>query len=216
MRNVVLTSGGIDSAVCLALSCFRDGPAETTALGIAYGQRHINELTHARALAQRCGCTWLVSHLDPSPWKRLPLMTGTTASDRPVYAMRGGGVSDAFLPGRNVAFLGIAHMVAGVTGADRVWIGATRDDAAGFPDCRPTFVQAWEEAASLALGRPLALEAPLLELDKRGVVQLARAMALDLEATWSCYRPQDTPRGAVPCGRCDACILRRDALRDGA
>jgi|SRR5262245_53319822 len=212
MRNVVLTSGGIDSTVALALACWRDGVEETMALGVAYGQRHINELSHARSLAARMGVEYVGAHVDPAPWKLLPLVTGTTASDRDVYAMRTGGVSDAFLPGRNVAFLSLALTVAMVKDARSIWIGANADDAAGFPDCRPPFLWAWQQMASHAVGRGVRIEAPLVELTKREVVALAHRMAIDLEQTWSCYRPQFTLKGAVACERCDACRLRRDAL----
>jgi|SRR5215468_2028201 len=212
MRNVVLFSGGIDSTVCLSLACWRDGADQTMALGIGYGQHHINELQHARRIATLVGCPYVQAMVDPSPWKLLPLLTGTTAQDRDHYAMRTGGISDAFLPGRNVAFLSIGLAIAGIQGATRIWIGANRDDNAGFPDCRPLFMQAWAAMASAALDRPITLEAPLLELDKRQVVQLGRAMAIDFRQTWSCYRPHTSVRGLDPCGRCDACVLRQDAL----
>src|SRR5262245_4316160 len=216
MRNIVLASGGIDSTVALGLACWRDGADEVAAVGIAYGQRHINELTHARRIAGLAGVPYFAVQLDPAPWKLLPLAQGTTATDRDLYAMKTGGVSDAFLPGRNVCFLSAALSVAGITGADSIWIGANGDDAAGFPDCRPPFLLAWQQMPSHALGRPMHLVAPLVELSKRGVVALARRMAIDLDATWSCYRPQNAPSGVQPCGRCDACSLRRDAIEASA
>jgi len=210
-KSIVLFSGGLDSTVALGLACWRDGAAEVVALGISYGQRHINELGYARRTAAAAGVAYVGAVVDPSPWKLLPLCTGNVALDRPRYAMATGGVSDAFLPGRNVAFLALALAVAGVQGADRIWMGANADDCAGFPDCRPAFFLSWQHMASQALGRPIQVETPLLRLTKREVVALARRMAIDLDATWSCYRPQATPRGARPCGRCDACRLRADA-----
>jgi 7-cyano-7-deazaguanine synthase len=211
-KHVVLLSGGLDSTVACALACCRDGPEAVLALAIAYGQRHINELTFARAFAARYGIAYFQAHVDPAPWKLLPLMTGTTRSDTPLYAMQTGGTSDAFLPGRNVAFLACALTVAGVQGASHVWIGANRDDAAGFADCRPPFLWAWQQMASHALDRAIRIEAPLVDRTKREIVALARAMALDVDATWSCYRPQSRLTGAVPCERCDACRLRAAAL----
>lgn len=212
MKNVVLLSGGIDSSVALALACFRDGPAQTLALGVSYGQRHINELQWAAWMTNSLGVEFFRAHLDPSPWKLLPLCTGDVQLDRPVYAMKTGGISNAFLPGRNVAFLSLALSVAGVTGARNIWIGANADDEAGFPDCRPPFFWAWQQMATHALGRGIHLETPLLQMNKREIVGLARSMALDLSMTWSCYRPITHNAGVKPCGRCDACILRRDAI----
>jgi len=212
MRNVVLFSGGIDSTVALGLACWRDGADEVTAVGVAYGQRHIVELSCARRIAAIAGVKFFGGTVDPAPWKLLPLCQGTTATGRDVYAMKTGGVSDAFLPGRNVAFLSLALSVAGIVGADSVWIGANRDDAAGFPDCRPPFLVAWQQMASHALGRGMHLVTPLVELSKREVVKLARDMAIDLKQTWSCYRPVHYPTGVGSCGKCDACVLRADAL----
>jgi 7-cyano-7-deazaguanine synthase len=212
-KHVVLLSGGLDSTVVCALACFRDGPHEVVALTIGYGQHHINELHYARQFAERYGIPRFQAIVDPSPWKLLPLMTGATRTDVPLYAMKTGGVSDAFLPGRNVAFLAVALAVAGIQGATEIWIGANADDEAGFPDCRRPFFWAWQQMASHALDRSMHLHTPLLECSKRQVVALARAMAVDIDATWSCYRPQSRRGlGAVPCGRCDACRLRADAL----
>ena len=210
-RAVVLLSGGLDSTVALGLACWRHGSHEVVAVGIAYGQAHINEIAHARRIAAGAGVPYVLAHVDPSPWKLLPLLTGTTVTGRDVYAMQTGGVSDAFLPGRNVAFLSTALAVAAVQDADQIWIGANADDAVGFPDCRPPFLWAWQQMASQALGRSVHLEAPLLVYTKRQVVALARRMAIDLDATWSCYRPRHAVTGVEPCGRCDACVLRADA-----
>jgi 7-cyano-7-deazaguanine synthase len=215
-KHVVLVSGGLDSAVVLHLACWRDGPDEVIACGIAYGQRHINELSHGRELAKQLGVSYFQATVDPSPWKLMPLIRGTTQTGRTVYAMATGGVSDAFLPGRNVAFLSMALAVAGLQDATHIWMGANKDDAVGFPDCRGPFRWAWQQMASQALGRGIHLEAPLIELSKREVVGLARQLHVDIDATWSCYRPQYKVQGIVACGVCDACVLRADALVDDA
>ena len=207
-KAVVLFSGGLDSTVALSLACWRHGADQVLALGVAYGQAHINELTYAKRTAATAGVRYVGAHVDPSPWKLLPLLSGTTVTGRDVYAMKTGGISDAFLPGRNVAFLSMALAVAAVQDADQIWSGANADDAAGFPDGRPPFLWAWQQMASHALGRAIHLEAPLLDSSKREIVALARAMAIDLDATWSCYRP----RQGKPCGTCDACVLRAEAV----
>jgi len=214
MRNIVLFSGGMDSTVALGLACWRDGVADTTALVLSYGQAHINELSFAREITSLWGVTSVSAIVDPSPWKLLPLCRGTTQQDRDTYAMRTGGISDAFLPGRNVAFLGVALAICGITGADTVWIGANADDATGFPDCRAPFLHAWQQMASHALARPIHLMAPFVEQSKRQIVALGHAMAIDFSRTWSCYRPHRRRdlMGVEPCGRCDACVLRNEAL----
>ena len=140
------------------------------------------------------------------------MLTGTTRANAPVYAMQTGGISDAFLPGRNVAFLAVALAVAGVQMARRIWLGANRDDARGFPDCREPFAWAWSQMASQALGRSITLEMPLVHSTKVEVVRLARSMGLAVDATWSCYRPRYLQTGAAPCGTCDACRQRAAAI----
>jgi len=212
MKSIVLFSGGIDSTVALCLAIYRDGLENVIPVTIAYGQRHINELMFAREMAKELGLTHVTAQLDPSPWKLTPLARGTTASGRSRYAMQTGGVSDAFLPGRNVCFLSLALSFAGINGARSIWLAANQDDAAGFPDCRPPFLYAWQQAASAALGDSIHLETPLIDRTKRQVVQLAVDMAIPLDKTWSCYRPVFKVTGTSPCGRCDACIIRQDAI----
>jgi 7-cyano-7-deazaguanine synthase len=209
--HVVLFSGGLDSTVTLGLACWHGGTRNVIAVGISYGQAHINELGFARRTAERADVRYFQMMVDPSPWKLLPLLTGATQLDRDVFTMRTGGVSDAFVPGRNVVFLAAALAVAGIQNARHIWIGANADDSAGFPDCRPPFFYAWQQMASHALQRTIHLQAPLLNHTKRQIVQLARDMAIDLDATWSCYRPQHARSGVIACGRCDACRLREDA-----
>lgn len=211
-RAVVLLSGGIDSAVCLGLACW--SYEEVQALTFYYGQRHANEITAAKELARQAGVPHRLGYLDSQLWRRAALCGGDGLEEnRQPEAIRKGGIPTSFVPGRNVVFLSYAIALAGVLGGADVLIGATKEDATGYPDCRPAFIEAMSALAVRAVPVTVEVKAPLVHLNKAEVVQLARRMAIDLDATWSCYRPVHRASGAEPCGRCDACVLRNDALR---
>lgn len=212
-KAVVLFSGGLDSTVVLSLACW--GYQEVHALTFYYGQRHAEELARARSIAAEAGVKHHTGMVDPSIWKLVPLCRsdGEIPEGRTVHAIRDGGVPSTFVPGRNVVFLSHALALAGVLGGADVLIGATREDQIGYPDCRWPFFGAFQEVARIAVPESrIVVRAPLVEMTKREVVALGRSMAIDFDRTWSCYRPLHQPSGSVPCGRCDACVLRQDAL----
>lgn len=199
-------SGGLDSTVCCALAA-REG----TVLGLSfdYGQRHRIELERAAAVAAHFGAEHLVVSLDASRWGGSAL---TDPSIEVPDAAGDGGDASAipvtYVPARNLIFLAVAMGVAEARDADAVWIGVNALDYSGYPDCRPEFVQSFEQTAALALkrgveGDPVAIRTPLLDLTKADIVRLGMQIGAPLELTWSCYRG-----GESPCGTCDSCVLR--------
>lgn len=119
-----------------------------------------------------------------------------------------GPIPSTYVPGRNLVFLALAASLADSLGADRVVIGANDLDYSGYPDCRPEFIRSFQRTAALgtrmgAEGKAVKVEAPLMKLDKAGIVRLAVKLKAPLHLTWSCYEG-----GAKPCGRCDSCKLR--------
>jgi len=224
-----MLSGGLDSAVCLALACWEY--AALDAVSIYYGQRHTIELEYAEHLAQAVGARSRRVTIDPAFWKQTPLVTppgfnGTTElfggadaeqpesleTGRSVYAIRDGGIPRSVVPGRNAVFLAHAVALAQLLGGADVLFGANLDDATGFLDCRPEFIDAFDMVARVQSSGRVRVRAPLLFCSKRNIAWLAQQCALDPALTWSCYRPRTTLAGAVPCGTCDACMLRADAL----
>lgn len=205
---VVLLSGGLDSATCLAL--VRRWRWDVHALSFDYGQRHRVELGLARALAERWGAR--AHHVAALPF--LGALGGSALTDTSIGVPRNALGSDAipatYVPARNTIFLSVATALAEVAGATEVVIGANALDYSGYPDCRPPFLRAFEKVARLgtragAEGRPLSIRAPLLERSKAEIVRLALALGVDPAETSSCYAPG--PDGA-PCGACDSCLLR--------
>jgi 7-cyano-7-deazaguanine synthase len=208
-RAVVLLSGGMDSATCLALAR-RDG-CECHALSFDYGQRHGAELDAANRIARTLGA---LEHRTLSIG--LGEFGGSALTDRqlPVPTDSGPGIPITYVPARNTVFLAFALGLAEALDADRIYAGMNAVDYSGYPDCRPAYLAAFQQLANLATrrgveGRPIVLHTPLLLLSKAEIVRTGVALGVDFSATVSCY--QATVAGEA-CGNCDACRLRRDGF----
>lgn len=221
-RAVVLLSGGLDSATCLAIAR-RDG-FEVHALSIDYSQRHLHELDAARRIAKALGAAShrvVVADLRTIGGSALTDAAIDVPKDRSDAEM-GADIPSSYVPARNTILLGLATGLAEVVDADAIYLGINAVDYSGYPDCRPEFLEAFREVARLgtkrgADGKPVAFSAPLLRLSKADIVRLARELGVPIEWTLSCYDPLP-PRTAggtaVHCGRCDACHLRRRGFLD--
>lgn len=205
-RAVVLLSGGMDSATCLALAR-RDG-CECHALSFDYGQRHRAELEAAAGIARELGA---MEH------RTLTIGLGEfggSALTDPQLAVpthSGAGIPITYVPARNTVFLAFALGLAEVLDADRIYAGMNAVDYSGYPDCRPAYLEAFQQLANLATrrgveGRPIVVHTPLLMMSKAEIVRTGVALGVDFGATVSCY--QATAVGEA-CGNCDACRLRR-------
>ena len=159
MRRVVLLSGGIDSAVCLALQ----RKTYTCAIGVDYGQPHAIELEYAKQIAAQ----------EKVPFQILK-MPSCKKSD------------DVVFNGRNFAMIGLAVAYAANVGATKIVIGSNFTDFARFPDCRPEFFKSVNNALEAA-EYGISVSAPLLHKTKKQVMQMARE--LNVGETWSCYNP---------------------------
>jgi 7-cyano-7-deazaguanine synthase len=214
-RAVVLLSGGLDSSTTLAIAK-REGFA-VFALSVRYGQRHAREIAAAGRVAQAIGVQeHRVVDVD------LRAIGGSALTDAiDVPKDRGladmmRGVPATYVPARNSIFLALALGWAEVLGASEIFFGANVLDYSGYPDCRPEFIEAFEQMANLATragieGARFRVHAPLLRMSKREIVVRAGELGLDLALTWSCYDP--TAAG-LACGRCDACQLRRKGFAE--
>lgn len=207
-KAVVLFSGGLDSATCLALAL--EQGYEPYALTIIYGQRHVIEAEHAARIAQM----YDVHH------KSITIPLGEVArsalTDDGIDVPKGrsaveigSGIPDTYVPARNLIFLGVAMAYAETVVAETVFIGCNFVDHSGYPDCRRPFLAAFELAAMLGTraghdDKPIGISAPLIEMSKAAIRAEAERLDVPVQATWSCYAPND----GVPCGECDACKLR--------
>jgi 7-cyano-7-deazaguanine synthase len=209
-RAVVLLSGGLDSATCLALA--RAQGHECHTVSFDYGQRHRAELLAAERLAEALGAS---SHRVI----RLGLDTigGSALTDTAIAVPDAGGegIPVTYVPARNTVFLALALGLAEVLDAGEIHIGINAVDYSGYPDCRPAFVQAFQTLANVATkagveGHGPRLCTPLLDMTKAQIIRSGMAAGLDYSLTVSCY--QANPAGQA-CGRCDSCQLRAEGFR---
>ena len=207
-RAVVLVSGGMDSAVTLALA--REQGFACHALSVDYGQRHLSELAAADRVSTMQGAVeHKTVHVD------LRSIGGSAlTADIDVPAAGGAGIPVTYVPARNTIMLSVALGRAEVLGADDIWCGVNAVDYSGYPDCRPEFIAAFEVLANLATkagveGHRLRVHAPLIRLSKADIVREGVRLGVDFAATVSCYRAD--PEGRA-CGTCDACSLRREGF----
>jgi len=203
-RAVVLVSGGMDSAVTLALA--REQGLVSHALSVDYGQRHCSELAAARRVAQQLGAAeYKVVHVD------LRSIGGSAlTSDIDVPEAGGAGIPVTYVPARNTIMLAVALGWAEVLGAGDIFCGVNAVDYSGYPDCRPEFIAEFQKLATLATkagveGEPFTIHAPLLHMSKADIAREAQRLGLDAALSHSCYDPLPDGRH---CGRCDACRLR--------
>lgn len=209
-RAVVLLSGGLDSATCLAWA--RGQGFECTTLAVDYGQRHRIELEAARRVAAALGSA---DHREVKIDLRTIGGSALTAAipvprGRSVESM-GRGIPVTYVPARNTVFLALALGLAETLGAVDLVAGMNAIDYSGYPDCRPGFLRAFESLAALATragveGARFRVHAPLMQLDKAAIIRLGVSLGVDYALTHSCYDP--APDGTA-CGACDACLLRR-------
>lgn len=213
-RAVVLLSGGLDSYTAAAVAK-RDG-FTLCALSLNYGQRHVQELQAARAVAKALGVErHLELDLDLTKIGGSALTSSQidVPKDQPIDPQV---IPSTYVPARNTIFLSVAMGWAEVLGASDIFIGVNALDYSGYPDCRPEFIRAFERLARLATkagveGRSLTIHTPLIELSKAQIITLGLSLGVDYGLTSSCYDPGP---GGRPCGRCDSCRLRAAGFAD--
>jgi 7-cyano-7-deazaguanine synthase len=211
--SVVLVSGGLDSAVCLALAQREGG--RLVALSFDYGQRHKKELEVAPLLALHFGAERVLLKLPGfSLWKGSSL-TDPTLSVPDFRDARKEGTPSTYVPARNTVFLAFALSLAEAYGLDAIFIGVNALDYSGYADCRPIFIERFRELALVATqrtaegGRPIRIESPLIHKTKGQIISLGAELGLPFEKTWSCYQG-----GERPCMACDSCRLRAKGFEE--
>lgn len=214
---IVLLSGGMDSATCLAMA--QAAGYHCHALSFAYGQRHAIELAAAAALARAAGAPHRIVPIDLGAFGGSALTDQMAVpKDRPVAEI-GADIPVTYVPARNTVFLSYALAWAEVLGAQDIVLGVNAVDYSGYPDCRPEYIAAFQHMARLGTRlTALQIHTPLAELTKAAIITRGRALGVDYALTRTCYDP--AADGAA-CGRCDACLLRLRAfasldLRDPA
>lgn len=209
-RAVVLLSGGLDSAVTLAIA--RDRGLVCHCLTIDYGQRHRHELDAARRVAAALGAgEHLILPLDLRPFGGSALTAEIDVPKGRDENAIAAGIPITYVPARNLIFLSLAAGFAETRDARDLYIGVNAVDYSGYPDCRPEFVESFQRTANLATkagveGRGVRIHTPLIGLSKAQIIREGASLGVDFALTHSCYDP--APDGRA-CGACDSCLLRR-------
>ena len=212
---VVLLSGGLDSATCLAWAG-REGFA-CVSLAFDYGQRHAIELDAASRVSRALGALeHRVVRVDLRALGGSALTAETAVPKGRDEGEMAASIPVTYVPARNTVFLAIALGLAEVLGATDLVAGMNAIDYSGYPDCRPEYIRAFEALASLATkagaeGATYRVHTPLMTLDKAGIIRLGVSLGVDYALTHSCYDP--SPAG-LACGACDSCRLRARGFRE--
>ena len=206
-KAVVLVSGGLDSVTALAIA--QEQGYECFALSVDYGQRHHSELDAAKHVAAAAAV----------PLKTLPLdlraIGGSALTDDiQVPERETTGIPVTYVPARNTIMLSLALAYAEVLGADDIFIGVNAVDYSGYPDCRPEFIEAYQQMARLATkagveGGEMTLHTPLIDLTKAEIIQRGTELGVDYAMTVSCYQADGEGRA---CGVCDSCRIRKEGF----
>ena len=210
-RAIVLLSGGLDSATCLA-QARKDG-FECYALSFDYGQRHRCEITASENIAKHLGAKeFRVFKLDLAQWGGSALTDDAIA----VPDHSDAGIPITYVPARNMVFLALATAWGEVLGAHDIYIGVNSVDYSGYPDCRKPFIESFAETARLGTcavdeNWKWNIHTPLQSLSKADIIRLGISLGVDYSMTTSCYNPDQDGNS---CGKCDSCFLRHRGFVD--
>ena len=208
---LVLLSGGLDSATCLAIAR-AEGFAPLRTLAFDYGQRHRHELAAAEQLAADAKAAHRVVTLDLRQFGGSALTDDalTVPKDRDEAEMSA-GVPITYVPARNTLFLAYALAECEVTNCRDVFLGVNALDYSGYPDCRPEFVRSFQQTARLGTRlADLTLHTPLIDLTKAQIIRRGVTLGVDYAKTHSCYDPIN----GLACGACDSCLLRKKGFEN--
>lgn len=208
-KAVVLLSGGLDSATCLAIA--KSQGFDCYCLSLDYHQRHIAELQAAKNIAIQLGATeHKTAQLD------LSLFGGSALTDDTIDVPENAseGIPVTYVPARNTIMLSLSLAWAEVLGAQDIVIGVNALDYSGYPDCRGEYVKAFQQMANLATksaveGQKIIVHAPLIDMTKAEIITKGTALGVNYSATVSCYQADRLGRA---CGVCDSCRLRKEGF----
>jgi len=215
-KAVILLSGGLDSTTLLAIAA-KDG-YELYAVTFLYGQRHSVEIESAKKAAAMFK---VKKHsIIELPIDKIVLSSLTGSGEIPMDRTEAdikSGVPSTYVPARNTVFLSLALAIAENIDAEAIFIGVNALDYSGYPDCRPSFIDAFQRLADVATRRTacgdgkIEIKAPLIDMKKSEIIRKGIELGVDYSVTHSCYSPDEEGRS---CGRCDSCVLRKKAFTE--
>lgn len=214
-RYIALVSGGLDSCVALWMAKHERHFNIVKTIHFQYGQSHAKEIAHAHAICEVAG-------VPPPVVIKVPMehLRGLTAlipkegfsaeeAAKTCVDQAGEAVSATYVPGRNIVMLALAGGLCDALGAHGIVGGWNHDDYSGYPDCRPRFLWAMQQALQAGLRWPVNIYSPLTGHTKAGIIKLGQLLRAPMELTWSCYAG-----GEKPCGTCPSCNVRRKGFEE--
>ena len=250
-KAVVLLSGGIDSSTTLAVA--KSESYELYALSFDYNQRHKREIESAQLVAQALEAKQhLIIHFDlrgiggssltsdvevPKRVISNELQIACEEKDLSLVTFHSSLIPVTYVPARNTIFLSFALGWAEVLESEDIFIGVNSVDYSGYPDCRPEYLRAFEDMASLATRASVEnrlrfmIKAPLVSMKTSEIIKKGVELGLDYSLTWSCYDPQPATAGVrsykeensrlqtpnsklFPCGLCESCVIRARGFKE--
>lgn len=212
-KAVVLLSGGIDSSTTLAIA--KNAGFKIYALSFNYNQRHKKELESAKKIA---AAFEVEQHLIIEfNLRNIGGSALTSEIDVPKDRAQNTDIPITYVPARNTIFLSFALAWAETLNVEDIFIGANVVDYSGYPDCRPEYLNAFEQMANLATKASVEkkmkfkINAPLVKMTKAEIIKKGLELGIDYSLTWSCYDPKSDGR---PCGACDSCVIRAKGFKD--
>lgn len=214
-KAIVLLSGGLDSATCLAYAKVRG--FELYALTFSYGQRHKSELTASRRIAQH----FQVTEQKIVEMNYLSEIRGSSLTDKGQSIPRPNQtnqIPSTYVPARNTIFLSHALAWAEVLQCQHIFIGCSQVDYSGYPDCRKPFIETFNVLANQATklaceGFPIQIHAPLIDKSKAETIELGNELGVDYKMTVSCYQANEQ---GLACGQCESCYLRQKGFQEAS
>ena len=206
-KAVILLSGGLDSTTVLAIA--KEQNYDCFALSFDYGQKQRSELDSSISIAKKSN---VIEHRIMKI--SLSDIGGSALTDQsidvPKYS-ESDEIPITYVPARNTIFLSFALAWAEVVDCQTIFIGVNALDYSGYPDCRPEFIEAFENMANLATkqsveGDRIQIKTPLISMTKAEIVKKGLCLGVDYSETTSCY---DANTLGEACGECDACVLRK-------
>ena len=209
-KAVVLLSGGVDSTTILAIAQSQGYDVYT--MSFRYGQRHVLELDSAKQISEKMGAKkHVIIDIDLRAFGGSALTDDIDVPKERSDQEIGTGIPITYVPARNTIFLSFALAWAETLEIDTIFMGVNALDYSGYPDCRPEYIEAYQQMANLATKSgvegttKLKIETPLISMTKAQIMQKGAELGVDYGLTLSCYDPDPQSRA---CGACDSCLLR--------
>ena len=211
-KAIILLSGGLDSTTVLAIA--KEQGYECYALSFDYGQKQRSELKSSKKISNQFQ---VIEHRIMQI--SLNDIGGSALTDKNISIPKYSDSNEipiTYVPARNTIFLSFALAWAEVIDCQNIFIGVNALDYSGYPDCRPEFIEAFEDMANLATkqsveGDRINIMTPLINMSKAEIIQTGLSLGVNYSETTSCY---DANANGEACGECDACVLRRNGFNN--